>query len=99
MNSPKQEVILMLKRLGKNYQIALPKEVVKNLDLHVNDYLDIKVEENKIIIEPQIIIPKDQAYFYTKEWQKEEAEAQEDIRKGHVTKTEDIDGLFTELER
>ena len=89
----------MLRKLGKNYQIALPREVVKNLHLHVNDYLDIKVKENKIIMEPQIVIPKDQAYFYTPEWQKEEAEAQEDIKKGRVTKTKDLKGLFRKLDR
>ena len=89
----------MLRKLGKNYQIALPKEVVKNLHLHVNDYLDIKVKENKIIMEPQIIIPKDQVYFYTPEWQKEEAEAREDIKKGRVTKTKDLKGLFRKLDR
>ena len=89
----------MLRKLGKNYQIALPREVVKNLHLHVNDYLDIKVKENKIIMEPQILIPRDQAYFYTPEWQKEEAEAQEDIKKGRVTKTKNLKGLFRKLDR
>jgi antitoxin MazE len=89
----------MIRRLGKNYQIALPKEVVKNLNLHVNDYLDIKVEENKIVMEPQIVIPKDQAYFYTQDWQKEESKAQEDINKGRVTKTKDLKELFGKLER
>ena len=88
----------MLRKLGKSYQIALPKEVVKNLNLHINDYLDIKVEENKIIMEPQIVIPKNQAYFYTPEWHKEEGEAQEDIKKGRVTKTKDLNELFTKLD-
>jgi len=89
----------MLRKLGKNYQIALPKEFVKNLHLHVNDYLDIKIKEDKIIMEPQIVIPKDQAYFYTPEWRKDEAEAQEDIKKGRVTKTKDLKGLFRKLDR
>jgi len=89
----------MLRKLGQNYQVALPKEVVKILHLNTNDYLDISVKENKIIIEPQVVIPKDQAYFYTPEWQKEEAEAHEDIKKGRVTKTKNPKGLFKELER
>jgi len=89
----------MLRKVGKNYQVALPKEVIKNLHLHANDYLDIKVKGNKIIMEPQIVIPKDQAYFYTPEWQKEEAEAQEDIKKGRVTKTKNLKQFFRELDR
>lgn len=89
----------MLRKLGQNYQVAIPKEVIENLHLHINDYLDIKTENSKIILEPQVVIPKDQAYFYTPEWQEEEAEAQEDIKKGRVSKTKDIKELFKELDR
>ena len=52
----------MLRKLRQNYQIAVPKEVVKTLHLHVNDYLDIHIDGDKIVIVPQVIIPKDQAY-------------------------------------
>ncbi len=88
----------MLRRLGQNFQIALPKEIVKLLRLHVNDYLEIKVKDDRIILEPQIIIPKDQAYFYTADWQKEETQAHEDIKNGRVTKTKNLKDLFKELD-
>ncbi len=88
----------MLRKLGQNYQIAVPKEVVKTLRLHVNDYLDIYIDGDKIVIVPQVIIPKDQAYFYTPEWQKGEAEADEDIKHGRVTKTKNLKDLFKELD-
>ncbi len=89
----------MLRKLGQNYQVALPREVVKMLHLHINDYLDIDVKDNKISIIPQIVIPKDQAYFYTQEWQKDEKEAHNNIKKGRVTKTKDIKQLLKELDR
>jgi len=88
----------MLRKLGQHYQIALPKEIVETLHLHINDYLDIKLEDNMIIIEPQLVIPKDQAYFYTPEWQKEEANAHQDIQKGRTTKTKNINELFEKLD-
>ncbi|MFH0924273.1 MAG: AbrB/MazE/SpoVT family DNA-binding domain-containing protein [bacterium] len=88
----------MLRKLGQNYQIALPKEIVDALHLHINDYLDIKLEDNTIVIEPQLVIPKVQAYFYTSEWQKEEAEAHQDIQEGRTTKTENINELFEKLD-
>lgn len=87
----------MLRKIGQNYQVALPKEIVKNLHLHTNDYLDIEIKDNKIILEPQVLIPKDQAYFYTPEWQEEEFQAHEDIKKGYVTKTKNLKGLIKEL--
>ncbi|MFH1856259.1 MAG: AbrB/MazE/SpoVT family DNA-binding domain-containing protein [Candidatus Omnitrophota bacterium] len=89
----------MLRKLGQNYQVALPKEVIKQLHLRINDYLDISVKDNKIIIEPQLVIPKDQAYFYTPEWQKEETQATEDIKNGRVTKVKNLKGLLKELDR
>lgn len=89
----------MLRKLGKNYQVALPKEVVKILRLQLNDYVNIIIKDNKIIMEPQVVIPKEQAYFYTSEWQKEEADAHEDIKKSRVTKTKDLKGLLRKLDR
>ncbi len=89
----------MLRKLGQNYQIALPIQIVKMLHLMANDYLDITVKDKKIILEPKALIPKDQAYFYTPEWQKEELEAEQDIKKGRVTKTKNIQELFKELDR
>lgn len=88
----------MLRKLGQNYQIALPKEIIETLHLRVNDYLDIKIENNKVIIEPQVVIPKDQAYFYTPEWQEEEKKAEEDIKKGRVSKTKNLKELFKKLD-
>ena len=60
----------MLRKIGQNFQIALPREIVKALGLKINDYLDIQVQNNKLVIEPQLVIPKDQAYFYKKNGKK-----------------------------
>lgn len=88
----------MLRKLGANYQIALPRALINALHLHINDYLDIEIKDNKIIIEPQVMIPKSQAYFYTPEWQKDEDEAANDIKNGKITKTKNIKELFKELD-
>ena len=39
-----------------------------------------------------------QAYFWTAEWQKGEAEAERDIRKGRVKKFGSVKGLMRDLE-
>ncbi len=88
----------MLRKLGQNYQIALPREIVKALFLRINDYIDIRVQGNKVILEPQVMVPKDQAYFYTPEWHKDEVEADKDIREGRVTKTKNAKELFKKLD-
>lgn len=44
-----------------------------------------------------VIIPKDQAYFYTPRWQKDEQKASEDIANGRVTKTKSVKEFFQKL--
>ena len=87
----------MLRKLGQNNQVAIPREITNTLHLNVNDYLEIHIENNKIVIEPQMVIPKDQAYFFTPEWQKGEKEAERDIREGRVTKTKNVKELVKKL--
>ena len=89
----------MLRKIGQNFQIALPKEIIQSLHLNINDYMDINILDNKIILEPQVMVPKDQAYFYTPEWQKDETDAGEDIKKGNVTKTKNLKELFKQLDK
>jgi len=90
---------IMLRKLGQNFQIALPRNIAHALNLHVNDYLDIELKENKIIIEQQVIVPKTQAYFYTPEWQEHEKSASDDIKTGKTTKTKNLKELFKELDK
>ena len=88
----------MLRKLGQNAQIAIPREILNALHLHINDYLDIRVEDHKIVLEPHLVIPKDQAYFHTPQWQEDEKKAAEDIKKGRVTKTKNLKELFKKLD-
>ena len=90
----------MLRKLGKSNQVAIPKEIISDLGLKQNDYLDIYISGNKVVLEPKLLISKDQAYFYTTtEWQIGEREAEKDIKEGRVTKRRDIDELFNELDK
>lgn len=70
--------------LKKRGQVTIPKNVRELLDLHEDDQLEMTVEDGKIIIEPVVTIAKDQAWFWTSEWQKGEREAKEDIDAGRV---------------
>ncbi len=89
----------MLRKLGKSNQVAIPKEILKKLHLNSNDYMDVYIEDNKIILEPKIVIPRDQAYFFTEEWQKDEHQAEQDIQSGRLTETADLDELMEEMDK
>ena len=69
--------------------------IVLNKNIPLWDVRPLPAKEKTL----ERLIPKDQAYFYTHQWQKEEKEADEDIKQGRVTKTKNLKDLFKELER
>ena len=71
-------------KIGFKRQITIPTQIFKQLSLKEGDFLEVKVEENGIRMVPQKLIPKDQAWFWTEEWQEGEREAEEDIRSGRA---------------
>ena len=75
-------------KIGPKHQVTIPKEVFEGLGLGTGDYLEVAMQERRILMTPQKLIPKDDAWFYTKEWQAKEREADEDIARG------DVDGPF-----
>lgn len=71
-------------RIGPKHQITITKDIFEALDLNVGDFLDAHLEDGTIVLVPQKLIPKDQAWFWTEEWQKGEKEADEDIKAGRL---------------
>ena len=72
-------------KLGPKHQITIPSEIYRKLKLNVGDILQVEEREGGIFLIPQTLIPKDQAWFFTKEWQEKEREADEDIKEGRVS--------------
>ena len=71
-------------KIQKKYQITLPKALREFYSLKVGDHISIEKKDGAISLVPISIIPKDQRYFYTPDWQKMEAEADEDIEEGNM---------------
>ncbi len=67
-----------------NFQITIPQSLRKAFHIAVGDYVEIEQEDEGLMIKPVKVVHPDQAYFYTKEWQKGEAEADKDIAEGNV---------------
>jgi AbrB family looped-hinge helix DNA binding protein len=85
-------------KIGPKHQITIPKEIFKKLSLEVGDVLEAKQEGEAIYLVPQKLIPKEQAWFWTKEWQEKEREAEGDIKRGRVKGPfKDISSLLKSL--
>ena len=72
-------------KLGQKNQITIPKKLVEELHLHPGDILEIKTKGSAIVLLPKKLIPADQAWFWSPEWQDKEKEAGEDIESGKVS--------------
>jgi AbrB family looped-hinge helix DNA binding protein len=73
-----------LVKVKRNYQITIPQSLRKFFRLAVGDYLEVDLQDETLVIRPVKVVHPDQAYFFTKEWQEKEAEADRDIAEGKV---------------
>ncbi|MGA8849499.1 MAG: hypothetical protein WB564_06740 [Dehalococcoidia bacterium] len=48
---------------------------------------------------PKRLVDKSQAYFWTKQWQKGEKEAADDIKTGRVKNFDSVDKLIKDLDK
>jgi len=72
-------------KIGPKHQITIPSEVFRKLQLREGDFLGASVKKSEIILKPKRLILRDQEWFWTKEWQKKEREADEDIKAGRLS--------------
>lgn len=87
----------MLTEIRSRSQITIPSEIIKKLNLKQGDTLEVDVEGDQIVLRPVVTIPKDQAYFWTKEWQAEEREIQSKIENDKIKSAKSKDELFKDL--
>ena len=71
-------------RLGAKRQLTIPQEALAKLHLREGDIFELRVLEGKMELVPMALIPRDQLWYWTPEWQAKEKEADEDIAAGRV---------------
>jgi antitoxin MazE len=76
---------MQLAKISPKRQITIPQGVFKKMKLEVGDLLEVEITDGGMLLIPQKVISKDQSWFWTKEWQSKELEADEAISKGDVS--------------
>ena len=84
-------------KVTRHGQITLPASVREQLGIEEGDIVEIEVEEERAVLMPKRLVDKSQAYFWTKQWQKGEKEAAEDIKAGRVKTFDSVDELIKDL--
>jgi AbrB family looped-hinge helix DNA binding protein len=79
--------------MRKKGQITLPSEVRKAARLEEGDPVEVELVDEGILLRPKKVIDASQAWFWTPEWQKGEAEADADIAAGRVVRMTDEEFL------
>jgi len=82
---------MSLVKVKSKFQIVIPDDVRKKLNVHVGDTLEIEESGGTLIIKPVIVVDKAQAYFWTEEWQMAEKEAEAAKKQGDYKEFENAD--------
>ena len=97
--SKMKESTMELVKVKHRGQVTIPHSLRKKLNISEGDYIKLDEVENGLVLRPVKVIDSDQEYFYTKEWQEEEARVDKEIAKGKVSGPfKSVDDLITELE-
>ena len=71
-------------KVREKYQVTIPEEVRGKIPLKVGERVEVTARGTEIIIRPIVEIPRDQAWFWSKEWQEQVAQSIKDLEKGKM---------------
>ena len=89
-----------LTKINERGQLTIPAELRKVLHCEPGDYVEVLIEGDVLKVIPKTVIDKDHAWFWTKEWQEGERDAEKALKEGRMSgpfKT--IDELRRHLEK
>jgi AbrB family looped-hinge helix DNA binding protein len=72
-------------KISPQGQIRIPKGFMEKLGVEKGDYIEVALENGQISLKPRKLIDPSQGWYWTREWQKEEAEVDEQIKKGEIS--------------
>jgi AbrB family looped-hinge helix DNA binding protein len=86
-------------KISPKRQVAIPKKVLETLRLRPGDEIDFVIEGNtaKIVPIKTIKVPRDQAWFWTPEWQEKERKADEDLRESRYKDFANVEDLLKDI--
>jgi AbrB family looped-hinge helix DNA binding protein len=88
----------ILSKVVRNYQITIPSKVRKVLNIKEGDLIKFELRDSEVVLIPVSIVKKEQAYFFTKKWQKAIKKSEEEIKKGKFSVYRSSKELEKELE-
>lgn len=66
-------------KISSQGQIRIPKNFMKTLRIDTGDYIELAIEKGHIVLKPRKLIDPTQGWYWTQEWQKMEAEVDDQL--------------------
>lgn len=79
-------------------QLTLPLSMRKKLGIENGSVILSKIVDDTIVLVPQEMVDRDQAWFWKERWQSLEAEADRDVAEGRTMTLDSAEDLFHEIE-
>jgi AbrB family looped-hinge helix DNA binding protein len=84
-------------RVGAKHQVTIPRRIARALRLKKGDHLLVCLEGQRLEMVPASLIPKDQLWYWTPEWQAKEREVDEAFARGRFKEFNSVTSLLKEL--
>ncbi len=69
-------------KIREKYQVTIPENVREKVPLKIGERVEVVVRDGEIVIRPVVEVPRTQAWFWEKEWQKKVSDSIEDMKAG-----------------
>lgn len=79
--------------------ISIPRDIRDALFIREGDVLDMRLDDNKIIIEPMKLVPASQAYFWSDKTQSDLLEARKDVESGNTREFKSVREFLDGIEK
>jgi len=80
-------------------QITLPAKIRKALAINEGDYLEADIQDNKVVLTPQVMMDKFESVQLSKQGEQMLDEALDDVKQGRTREFEDVEDLISDLKR
>lgn len=87
-----------LTKVTRHGQITLPTGIRRAMDVAEGDLIEVAIEGGRMVLTPKQLVDKSQAWFWSREWQAGEREAEEDIKAGRVQRFRSAKDLLEDLD-
>lgn len=84
-------------KITRNGQVTIPKDIRDKLRLREGMTVFFETDDGAVRIVPAVLVPKDQRWFWTKEWQTKEREADEELQAGKGRTFKNVRALIRNL--